>query len=136
MAFTHTTKWSYVMNKTAKLMVSTPNDREIVMTRVFNAPRGLVFRAFTDASMIPRWWGRSDHTTMVERMDVRPGGAWRFVCRDPQGNEYAFKGTYLEVVPPEKLVSVPAGAKLLWRVEAVTPDGARAGSATFVSRLE
>jgi uncharacterized protein YndB with AHSA1/START domain len=93
------------MKNSDTLNVATPTDLEIVMTRDFAAPRELVFRAFTDASLIPKWWGVGNHTTTVDKMDVKPGGAWRFVCRDPEGNEYAFSGVYLEVVPPEKLVN-------------------------------
>ncbi len=86
------------------LQVSTPTDREIVMTRDFSARRELVYRAYVDPTLIPRWWGLRAHTTTVDTMDVRPGGAWRFVCRDAEGNVFAFRGEYKEVVPPEKLV--------------------------------
>ncbi len=87
-----------------RLSVATPSDREIVMTREFAAPRNLLFRAYTDPRLIPRWWGLRNHTTIVDRMDVKPGGVWRFVCTDAEGNEFAFNGIYREVVPPEKLV--------------------------------
>ena len=83
---------------------TTPSDREIRMTRVFNAPRDLVFQAHTDPKHIPHWLGPRRMTTTVDTMDVRPGGAWRFVQRDPEGNEYGFRGEYREVVPPERLV--------------------------------
>jgi uncharacterized protein YndB with AHSA1/START domain len=82
-----------------------PSDREIVMTRVFDAPRELVWKAYTDPAAIPRWWGPRRHTTRVDKMDVRPGGAWRYVSRDADGNEYAFRGGYREVVPPDRLVA-------------------------------
>ena len=84
--------------------LTTPSDREITMTRVFDAPRELVFQAHTDPQHIPHWWGQRGSTTIVDTMDVRPGGAWRFVQRDPEGNEYGFRGEYREVVPPERLV--------------------------------
>ena len=87
------------------LTVATPSDREIVMTRVFDAPRELVFRAYTDPEAIPLWWGPRRLTTTVVEMDVRPGGAWRFVQRDADGNEYGFHGVYREIVPPERVVS-------------------------------
>jgi len=80
-----------------------PSDREIVMTRVFDAPRELVFKAYTDPKLIPQWWGQRSTTTTVDKMDVRPGGVWRFVQRDADGNEYAFNGEYKEIVPPERL---------------------------------
>ena len=80
-----------------------PSDREIVMERVFNAPREIVFKAYTDPNLIPRWWGPRKYTTTVDRMDVRVGGAWRFVQRDAAGNEYAFNGEYREIAPPGRL---------------------------------
>ena len=87
------------------LTVTTPSDREIVLTRVFDAPRDLVFRAYTDPKAIPQWWGPRNLTTRVDKMDVRPGGAWRFVQRDADGNEFAFNGVYREITPPERVVS-------------------------------
>lgn len=82
-----------------------PSDREIVMTRVFDAPRELVFKAYTDPNLIPQWWGLRTNTTTVDKMDVKPGGAWRFVQRDADGNEDGFRGEYQEIVPPERLVN-------------------------------
>lgn len=84
--------------------ISLPSDREIVITRTFNAPRELVFRAHTDPVLIPLWWGPRSTTTIVEQMDVRPGGAWRFVHRTDDGQEFRFYGEFREVVPPERLV--------------------------------
>jgi uncharacterized protein YndB with AHSA1/START domain len=80
-------------------------DREIVMTRVFDAPRERLFQAYTDPKVIPRWWGPARYTTAVDRMDLRPGGTWRYVHRGADGSEYAFRGEYREIVPPERLVS-------------------------------
>lgn len=85
--------------------VTMPSDREVVMSRVFDAPRERVFQAYTDPKLLPKWWGPRGFTTVVETMDVRPGGAWRYVHRGPDGNEYAFHGEYREVVPPRRLVS-------------------------------
>jgi uncharacterized protein YndB with AHSA1/START domain len=87
----------------SNLNLSLPSDREIVMSRVFDAPRELVYRAHTDPSLIPKWWGQRDTTTIVDTMDVRPGGAWRFVQKSLDGTEFAFRGEYREVVPPERL---------------------------------
>ena len=81
-----------------------PSDLEIAMTRVFNAPRELVWKALTDPEAIPQWWGPRYLTTVVDKMDVRVGGAWRYVQHDPDGNEHAFNGVYKEIVPPERLV--------------------------------
>jgi uncharacterized protein YndB with AHSA1/START domain len=83
---------------------ATPSDREFTMTRVFDAPRELVFAAHIDPQHVPNWWGQRNSTTIVDVLDARPGGAWRFVQRDPEGNEYAFRGEFREVVPPERLV--------------------------------
>ena len=81
------------------------SDREVKIERVYDAPRELVFRAYTDPGLIVKWWGPSHLTTTVEQMDVRPGGTWRYVQRDPDGNVYGFHGEYLEVDPPSRLVS-------------------------------
>jgi uncharacterized protein YndB with AHSA1/START domain len=84
--------------------VRTPSDREIHTERVFDAPRDRVYAAFTDPDLIPRWWGLRSTTTIVDQMDVTPGGAWRFVERNSDGSETGFRGTYREVTPPERLV--------------------------------
>jgi uncharacterized protein YndB with AHSA1/START domain len=94
-----------VAKSSAATTLTLPSDREIVVTRVFDAPRELVFRAYTDPDAIPHWWGPRRLTTTVDKMDVRPGGVWRYVHQDADGNEYAFNGVYREVVPPERLVS-------------------------------
>jgi uncharacterized protein YndB with AHSA1/START domain len=84
--------------------VTTPTDREIHIERVFDAPRDKVFAAFTNPELIPEWWGPRGTTTIVEEMDVRPGGNWRFVGRSADGSETAFRGTYREITPPERIV--------------------------------
>ncbi len=84
--------------------LSTPSDRQIVTERIFGATRERVFAAFTDPEMIPRWWGLESTTTVVDRLDLRPGGTWRFIERNPDGSENGFRGTYREVRPPERLV--------------------------------
>jgi uncharacterized protein YndB with AHSA1/START domain len=84
--------------------VTTPAEREIRIERVFDAPRDRVFACFTDPALIPEWWGPRDSPAVVDQMDVRPGGAWRFVSRGADGTEHAFRGTYREVTPPERIV--------------------------------
>jgi uncharacterized protein YndB with AHSA1/START domain len=84
--------------------ITTPTDREIHVERVFDAPRDRVFAVYTDPELIPEWWGPRGTTTIVDRMDVRPGGSWRFVGRDSEGGEAAFRGTYREITPPERIV--------------------------------
>jgi uncharacterized protein YndB with AHSA1/START domain len=78
--------------------------KQIVGTRVFDAPRELVFKVMTDPKLIPEWWGPRRLTTTVDQMDFRPGGVWRYVQRDAQGHEFAFNGVYREITPPERLV--------------------------------
>lgn len=85
-------------------LIAEPGKQEIVMTRVFDAPRELVFEVYTDPNRIPEWWGPKVLTTIVDRMDVRPGGIWRFIQHDPDGNEYGFHGVYHAVEPPERFV--------------------------------
>jgi uncharacterized protein YndB with AHSA1/START domain len=85
-------------------VLSTPSDREIVSERIFDAPRVRVFAAYTDPDLIPHWWGPRRMTTIVDQMDVRAGGAWRFIMREPNGEETGFRGTYREVTPPEEIV--------------------------------
>jgi uncharacterized protein YndB with AHSA1/START domain len=84
---------------------TTPTDREIVLTRLFDAPRRLVFEAMTKPEHVRRWWGCLDerYSVNVCEIDLREGGTWRFVGRGPQG-EFAFHGTYREIAAPERLV--------------------------------
>jgi uncharacterized protein YndB with AHSA1/START domain len=89
---------------TSALTVTLPSDREIVLTRVFDAPRALVFEAYTTPEHLRHWWGPRGHTLPICEMDFRPGGRYRMVSRDPDGNEFAFRGEYREIVPPERLV--------------------------------
>jgi uncharacterized protein YndB with AHSA1/START domain len=63
-----------------------------------------VFKAYTDPNRLPQWWGLKGFTTTVDKMDVRPGGVWRFAQRNADGNEYAFHGVYHAIVSPERLV--------------------------------
>jgi len=79
---------------------------ELVLTRTFDAPRDLVFKLWTDPKHIPHWWGPTGFVTTVHVMEVRPGGAWRYSMRGPDGKDYPFNGEYVEVVSPEKLVFI------------------------------
>ena len=88
-----------------RIVVTLPSDTEIHQTRVFEAPRDLVYKAMTDPDLVPKWWGLRSNTTRVDAMDLRPGGKWRFVQTDKQGNEHAFRGEYSEIVPNERTVA-------------------------------
>ncbi|MGB7281032.1 MAG: SRPBCC family protein [Candidatus Acidiferrum sp.] len=79
-------------------------DREIVISRLIDAPRALVFDAWTNAEHIGKWWGPHGFTTTTYGMDSRPGGEWRFVMHGPDGTDYKNKISYIEVLRPERLV--------------------------------
>ena len=78
--------------------------RELVITRVFDAPRALVFKAWTEPDRLVRWWGPQGFTTPFCTMDLRPGGAVRFCMRSPEGTDHWLQGVYREIVAPERLV--------------------------------
>ena len=93
------------MTQTANTMqVATPSDREIVLTRTFDAPRALVFEAWTKPEHVRQWWSLRSSTMLVCEGDVRPGGSWRYVTTGENGEEVPFTGVYREVSPPERLV--------------------------------
>jgi uncharacterized protein YndB with AHSA1/START domain len=77
--------------------------KTLVLTRTFNAPRPLVFKAWTEAERAAVWWGPQGFTIVSCQMDVRPGGAWRIRMRSPEGTLHTKRGFYTEIVPPERL---------------------------------
>jgi uncharacterized protein YndB with AHSA1/START domain len=92
------------VNKTLK--ITTPSDLEIAMTREFDAPRHLVFDAMTRPEHVRRWFGCEAFTLPICEIDLRAGGAYRFVMRTPDGHESTLQGTYREIVRPERVVFV------------------------------
>jgi len=88
--------------------IMTNEERELVLTRVFDAPRELVFKAWTDPKQVAQWWGPHGFTNPVCDLDVRPGGAIRIHMRGPDGTVYPMTGVYNEVVEPERLVFTSA----------------------------
>ena len=80
-----------------------PGRQDIVIRRTFDAPREVVFKAITDPSLIPNWWGPRKYATDVDVMEVRPGGRWRFINRTDDGTEFGFHGVYHDVVAPERV---------------------------------
>jgi uncharacterized protein YndB with AHSA1/START domain len=88
----------------ARLIVTLPSDREIRLTRTFDAPRELVFEAFSKPEHVGQWWGPRNTSMIVCDMDFRPGGTYRFVHGNPDGSEDAFRGEYREIVRPERIV--------------------------------
>lgn len=80
-----------------------PGQQGMTMSKVFDAPRDLVFRAHTDPSLIPNWWGPRKYKTVVDTLDAKAGGSWRFLNVDDDGNEYGFHGVFHEV-SPERII--------------------------------
>jgi len=103
--------------------VSTPSEREIRMTRLFNAPRALVFEAMTQPRHVTQWWGRlgDGYSVPMCEIDLRPGGRWRFVNRHPKG-EAAFHGEYREITAPSRLVFTEIFEEFPDSVSVVTAD--------------
>lgn len=85
-------------------LIAEPGSYEIVMTRVFNAPRELVFNTFVDVNHVAKWWGQSSAVTAVECLQPAKGGQWRFVQTTPEGEQYAFSGVFHTVTAPERIV--------------------------------
>jgi uncharacterized protein YndB with AHSA1/START domain len=90
--------------KTTSDPTATVSDRDLIITRIFNAPREKVFKAWTDPELLKQWFAPLPYTTPIAELDVRPGGANLIVMRDPQGNDFPNRGVYLEVVENERLV--------------------------------
>lgn len=94
------------MKEPRTLTLTTPSDREIVITRIVDAPRHLVFEAWTSPKHLPHWMlGPPGWTMPVCEVDLRPGGKWHFVWRKSDGTEMEMVGVYKEVIPPERVVS-------------------------------
>ena len=92
------------MKNTGTLKVTTPTEREIVMTRVFDAPRSQVFDAFTKPELLKRWFGPRGWSLVVCEVDLKVGGTFRFVLRGPDETDMGMRGVYREIVPPERSV--------------------------------
>lgn len=85
-------------------MTAKPGKQEIITTYELDAPRELVYRVMTDPSLTGEWWGPASLTTVVEKMDVRPGGLWRVIQHDPAGTEYAFHGVFHNLRSPDLII--------------------------------
>jgi uncharacterized protein YndB with AHSA1/START domain len=85
-------------------LIANPGAQELVITRLFDVPRERLFTAMTDPALIPQWWGPRRYTTIVDEMEVRPGGVWRFINRAADGAEFAFHGVYHAIKAPERVV--------------------------------
>ena len=111
--------------------VTTPSDREIRLTRLFDAPRRLVFEAMTKPEHVKQWWGRlgEGYSVPVCEIDFRPGGGWRFVNRHPKG-EAAFHGEYREITPPSRVVFTEIFEQFPDSVSVVTSEFSEEGDKT------
>jgi uncharacterized protein YndB with AHSA1/START domain len=115
------------MTSSGKAVVTLPSDTQILITREFDAPAHLVYRASTEPELIKRWWsGHRGEVTSVE-IDLRVGGAWRQVMVANEGFEVAFHGTYREIVPDERIVTT----ELYEGVPGATEDDATINTVTF-----
>jgi uncharacterized protein YndB with AHSA1/START domain len=99
-----------VAEKRAEVMENTA-DKEIVLTRLFDAPRKVVWEAWTDPEQVCLWWGPKGFTTTIEEMDVRVGGVWRQVMHGPDGTDYQNESIFTELVPYELLAYRLTGGK-------------------------
>ena len=111
------------MTSSGAAKVTLPTDEQILITREFDAPRHLVFRAYTTPELVERWWsGKRGRMTSAE-IDLRVGGRWRYVMEAEGGHEVAFHGEYREIVPDERLVTT--------EVYEGAPDGEALNTVTF-----
>ena len=103
--------WNMSLDRLASRVATDASPTDMVITRVFDAPRGMVWDAFTDPKQVTEWWGPNGFTTTIEQMDVRPGGIWKHIMVGPDGTRYPNKSVFREVVKPERLVYTLAGGK-------------------------
>jgi uncharacterized protein YndB with AHSA1/START domain len=93
------------MNSSRRAVVTLPTDTQILITREFDAPKHLVYKAFTTPELIKRWWSGDRGKVTSAEVDLRVGGRWRYVMTANEGFEVAFHGEYREIVPNERIVS-------------------------------
>jgi len=96
------------MKNTGTLAVSLPSDCEVALTRVFNAPRQLVYDAFSKPEILKRWFGPRGWSLVTCEMDVRVGGGFRFVLRNAEDRELGMRGVYRELTPPGRALAAPS----------------------------
>jgi uncharacterized protein YndB with AHSA1/START domain len=99
------------MTQTKAGTAEDPSGREIVISRVFAAPRELVWEVWTDPKHMVEWWGPEGFTMTIQQMDLRPGGAWRHILHGPDGTDYPGTGVFLEIVKPERIVYSLSGGR-------------------------
>ena len=92
------------MTKNKTVIIAEPGKQEIIMTREFDAPRELVFKAYTDPKLYVQWLGPRKYKMILEKFEPRDGGSWRFIHKDKDGNEFGFHGVHHEIAPPERII--------------------------------
>ena len=112
-------------------LIANPGTQEIVIIRTFDAPRALVFRAYTDPDLIPQWWGPAKYKTKIERLEAERYGAWRFIQSDEEGDEFAFRGVFHEVKPPELIIQTFEFEPMAGHVELQTATFEERGGKTI-----
>ena len=110
-------------NRHGSATVTLPSDLEILITRKFDAPAALVFKAYTTPELVKRWWGFDSSVWVVCEIDLRVGGSWRFVTREEGGYEVGFHGEYSEIDAPRRLVTTEVFEGM--------PDAAALDTVTF-----
>jgi uncharacterized protein YndB with AHSA1/START domain len=123
------------MKNTGTLKVITPSDREIVLTRVFNAPRRLVWDAFTKPELLQRWFGPRGWSLVICEVDLKVGGGFRFVLRGPDGKEMGMRGVYREIVPPNRSVHMESFDDFPGESEVTTVLVEQGGKTTFTATV-
>jgi uncharacterized protein YndB with AHSA1/START domain len=117
------------------LKVTTPSDREIVLTRVFDAPRQLVFDAFSKPELLKRWFGPRGWSLVICEVDLRVGGNFRFVLRGPDGSDMGMRGTYREINPPERSVHTESFDDYPGESQVTTELREEAGKTTLIATV-
>jgi uncharacterized protein YndB with AHSA1/START domain len=103
--------WTAIVGSSLREFVEKTADREIVIERVMDAPRELVWKAWTDPNQVVNWWGPNGFTTTVHSMDVQPGGVWAFTMHGPDGADYPNKSVFIEVAKPERIIYSHGGGR-------------------------
>ncbi|MBN9615748.1 MAG: ATPase [Acidobacteriales bacterium 59-55] len=123
------------MKNTGTLAVATPTPKQIVLTRVFNAPLGLVFDAFTKPDLLRRWFGPRDWSLIVCEVDFRVGGGFRFILRSPEGNQMGMRGTYREINAPYRSAHTEIFDDLPGESEVITELTQRDGTTLLTATI-
>lgn len=123
------------MKNTGTLKVTTPSDREIVLTRVFDAPRHLVYDAFTKPELLKRWFGPRDWSLVTCDVDHRVGGGFRFVMRGPDGKDMGMRGTYRDLAPPDRSVHMESFDDFPGEAQVTTTFVEQSGKTTMTATV-